>query len=69
MLIRAESATGCEASHPCLLACLRVVLHKDGVRGGQVERPHGGLPLARGPVKETDIFHLKERTNIRILIV
>lgn len=35
-----------EGAHPCLLAALWVVFHKDGVCGRQVERPAAGLSLA-----------------------
>lgn len=45
-------------AYPCLLACLGVVLHKDGVRGGEVKGPDAGLSLAWRPVQETHIFHL-----------
>lgn len=34
------------AGYPCLLARLRVVLHKDGVRGREVQSPDAGLSLA-----------------------
>lgn len=33
-------------AYPCLLACVWVVLHKDGVRGGEVKSPDAGLSLA-----------------------
>lgn len=54
-------------AHPCLLACLRVVLYKDGVCGREVKSSNAGFSLAWWPVQETHIFHLKEthRINIR----
>lgn len=55
------------SAYPCLLACLRVVLNKDGVCGRKVKSPDGGLPLAWRPVKETHIFHLtgSQTQNVR----
>ena len=47
-------------AYPRLLACLRVVLYKDGVCGRKIESPNAGLSLARRPVQETHIFHLTE---------
>lgn len=46
-------------AHPCLLASLWVVFHKDDVCGRQVERPAAGLSLAWRPHQKTHIFHLR----------
>lgn len=65
--VRAHRCSTLLPAYPCLLACLRVVLYKDGVRGRKVESPNAGLSLARQPVQETHIFHLPEAhtRNIR----
>lgn len=45
--------------YPGLLACLWVVLDKDGVCGRKVKGPDAGLSLAGWPVQETHVLHLK----------